>query len=158
MVGRSEYGEGAVRIRVAEPGGSSRIFRKHVCHVPPHGFRAIDDENPPPAHRLKIRGALNGTKLADPQHRRATGDSSRTGIRNDAQTSDAIEGSAGHVRRWRRQPSPRLGQALLYQPLWFGQQRTRWQVWHPAAGVVVYLFAICRLRKETRGTCRLAVP
>jgi hypothetical protein len=27
MVGRSEYGEGAVRIRVAEPGGSSRIFR-----------------------------------------------------------------------------------------------------------------------------------
>jgi hypothetical protein len=31
MVGKSAYGEGAVRISVADPGGSSKIFKKTLA-------------------------------------------------------------------------------------------------------------------------------
>ena len=68
MVGSREYGDGAIKISVADGGGSSRIFRKYVGDVPAHGVRAIEDEDAAAAHGLEIGGALHRANLADAQH------------------------------------------------------------------------------------------
>ena len=151
MVGSSEYGEGAVRISVADPGGSSRIFKKHVGDIPAHGFGFVDDEYAAAAHRLKICGALHRAKLADAQHRTS----------HRRLESHWIGHQHPHI--WMRLQNQwssldhrgvgafaALGQALLDQALRLSEQRDALAGVAFATRIIGQALAICSLRKKPR--------
>src|SRR6267378_8032636 len=71
------------RSREDERGRARRLlenFQENVGDIPAHGFRAIENKNAAPAHRLKVGGALDGAQLADAQHRTCDGALQADGI------------------------------------------------------------------------------
>ena len=123
MVGSSVYGDGAVRISVAEPGGSSRIFKKDVGDVPVHGFGAIQNKDAATSHGLEVGGALDGAELADAQHRARDGTLQANGVGDEGpdvgvrlqDQGDAFDG--GGVGAFAA-----LGEALFDELLRIGEQ------------------------------------
>jgi len=63
MVGRSAYGEGAVKDERAEPGGSSEILRNTLATSQRYCVRAVQDEDTAASHGLEVGGTLDGAQL-----------------------------------------------------------------------------------------------
>ncbi len=151
MVPSREYAEGAVRIKVAEPGGSSRTLRQTLATSSAHGFGAVEDKNAAAAHGLERRGALNGANLADAQHGAGDGSFEAHGIGNERpdvgmrlqdQWSALDGGGVGAFAA--------LGDALLDELLRIGEERDALTGVALTAEIVGEALAVGSLREHAR--------
>ena len=134
---------------MAEPGGSSRIFKKTFWTFQCMVSAPSRDKHSASAHRLKVGRALDGAELADAQHgsRYGTFQADRIGnqrpdvrMRLEDQ-GDAFDG--GGVGAFTA-----FGEALLDDGFGVGEQRDAFAGFALAAEVVFQAFAIGGLREH----------